>query len=253
MTTHVRRCAVLLIAAGLTGGQSLAQPHTDGIATHRATYALFDGDKRVGESVFVLTHDGASDRYTFESQSRFRGLLRLAAPRPVVERSEFVITDSTIRPIAFTYEDGSRRGRRNIALTFDWHAGTMTVEQQDEINDVAIEPGTLDRGSVRVALMRDLARGNRTGTHVLVDPDVIRPYHYVVESTEEIETGLGSVRSHRVRQQRDGSSRHTLIWLAPSLAFVILRLEQHREDRDAITFVIESVELLDDGASRARD
>ena len=91
----------------------------------------------------------------------------------------------------------------------------MTVERGEDVHDETIGPATLDRASVRVALARDVANGRPTGTHVLADPDVIRAYDYVIESTEEIETALGEVTAHRIRQRRDGSSRHTLTWLAP--------------------------------------
>jgi hypothetical protein len=249
LTAVVRWLPFVLVFAGLSSTNLSAQPHTDGIATYRATYELFEGDKRLGQSVQTLNYDTESRQYTFESQSRFRGLLRLAAPRHVVERSEFVITNEAIRPAAFTYEDGTRRGRRNIALSFDWNSGTMKVERREGAGDIPIEPATLDRGSVRVALMHDVAHGNVTGTHALADPDVIRAYDYVIEASEKIETALGEVMAHRIRQQRGGSSRHTLIWLAPSLSFVALRMEQHREGRDTVAFVIESIEWLGDGSS----
>ena len=249
MKVRVRGWRLVLIVTGLIGVGVDAQPRADGIVPHRATYALFEGDKRVGESVFTLSYDSRLQQYTFESQSSFRGWLRLAVPRPVVERSEFVIEDGIVRPLAFAYEDGSRRGRRNIALNFDWDARTMTVERQEDSGELSLEPATLDRGSVRVALMRDVAIGQHAGTHVLADPDVIRAYDYIVESTEEIKTAIGAVNAHRVRQQRDDSSRHTLIWIAPGSNFAIVRMEQHRDGRDTVRFEIESIEWLADGGS----
>ena len=247
MTVLARGWLLALIVSGLIGEHVAAQPRLDGLTPYRATYALFEQDKRVGQSSFTLSYDSASRRYTFESRSRFRGLLRLAVPQPVVERSEFVMTGDAIRPIAFAYEDGTRQGKRNIALSFDWDSRMMTVSRREGVSKVPIEPATLDRGSVRVALMRDLERGQRTGTHILADPDVVRAYDYAIESTEEIVTALGEITAHKIRQQRDGSSRHTLIWAAPNLDFVMLRMEQHREDRDTIAFVIESIEWLGGG------
>nr|NIW24341.1 hypothetical protein [Gammaproteobacteria bacterium] len=159
MTARCRWCSFLLVLAFLSSQEVDAQPRTDDITPYRANYALVEGDKRVGQSVFTLSYDAASRRYTFESQSRFRGLLRLAAPRPVIERSEFVVTDDIVQPIAFDYEDGTRRGRRNITLSFDWSANAMTIAKREGVGAATIDAATLDRGSVRVALMRDLARG----------------------------------------------------------------------------------------------
>ena len=253
MTVHVCNWALAFVVAALFAVPVSAQPQADGIVPYRATYEIFEGNKRVGRSTVTLSYDVASAQYRFESRSRFRGLLRLAAPRPVVERSDFVVAGGAIRPIMAAYEDGTRRGRRNITLKFDWSADVLAIEQRDGPGMIPLEPGTLDRGSVRVALMRDLARGYGSGIHVLADPDVIRAYSYAVESTQTIETAIGEIRAHRILQRRDGSSRHTLFWLAPNLNFLSLRMEQHRQDRDAIAFVIESVEWLEDGDFSARN
>lgn len=253
MTAFLRRWPLLLFVAGLTSENIAAQPRTDGLTPYRATYGIFEGDKRIGQSVQTLSYDSASRRYAFDSESRFRGLLRIAAPRPVVEHSEFFIANDGIQPIAFRYADGTRGGKRNFSLSFDWSALTMTVEQRENMSEVSVEPTTIDRGSVRVALMRELARGRRSGSHVLAEPDVIRTYDYTIESTEAIETALGPVTAHRIRQERDGSSRHTLIWMAPSLGFVTLRMEQHRDDRDVIAFVVESIDWPGEDAPGSPD
>jgi len=249
----VRGWSPILLAAALVTGPLAAQPQSDGVVPFRATYEILEGNKRIGRSTFTLSYDSATAQYQFESRSRFRGLLRLAAPRPIVERSHFVMTGGEIRPTTFTYEDGTRRGRRNVTLKFDWDTGMLAIERPDGSAAIRLEPGTLDRGSVRVALMRDLARDLGSGRHVLTDPDVIRAYNYTVESTEKIDTALGELMGRRVRQQRDGSSRHTLIWMAPSLDFLTLRMEQHRENRDTVAFVIETVEWLADDSAPSQN
>jgi hypothetical protein len=118
--THTRIRITLLVSAALYHGTGAAQPDADEFTPYRAVYELFDGDKRVGRSVFSLRYDPAADRYEFETRSEFRGLLRLLAPRPIVERSLFTVVDDSIRPLEFSYRDGTWRGRRNADLRFDW-------------------------------------------------------------------------------------------------------------------------------------
>jgi hypothetical protein len=131
-----------------------------------------------------------------------------------------------------------------LTVRFDWAARAAVVARGDETATHPLPPGTLDRGSVRVALMRDLARGRETGRYTLADPDVIRQYDYRVESRGEVMTSLGTMTALKVIQERSGSSRQTIVWAAPDLHYLPVRIEQLREDRGPVAFALESVEWL---------
>lgn len=236
---------VALLAALSVAELGHAQPAADGLAPYRATYGLYNGEKRVGDSVFSLQYDAATERYVFETRSEFRGLLRLLSPRPVVEHSEFTVSDGRIRPLSFAYEDGSRGGRRNIRVSFDWAGGRVLAESDDGQREWPLPDGSLDRASARVALMRDLARSVDRDVYRIADPDEVSAYALSREGSEMLTTPLGVLGTVKVAQQRSGSSRRTVTWAAPSLRYLAVRIEQQREDRDAVAFVLESVEWAD--------
>lgn len=247
----IRWIAAALAAAAWSA--ALAQPHADRIVPHRAVYALFRGDSRVGDSVFTLRYDPDEERYTFETRSEFRSLLlRLAAPRPIVEHSEFTIVDGDIRPLAFSYEDGTRGGRRNLRLRFDWPAHRLVVERDGAREELVLPAHTLDRASARIALMRDLASSAQAGRYRIADPAEIRSYDYRAEGLEIVTTAAGRFEAQRVVQQRPGSSRRTLTWAAPSLEFLPVRIEQRRDGGEPVSFELESVEWLSGGGAPAR-
>jgi len=239
----------LALIAGLTAvcGISQGQQRPDLIRSFHAVYALYNGDERVGQSEFSLTFDPSTRRYTFESRSEFRGWLRLLSPRPIVERSEFLIANGRIQPQSFGYEDGSRRGRRNFELRFNSKAGTVDIHRDETLTELRAPAGTLDLGTMRVALMMQLALDAMRGSFDIADRDGIEHYEFQVEGRESTDTGLGTLTAQRVRVERPDSSRRTLIWAAPDLRYLTARMEQHREGRDRVAFVLESVEWLDAG------
>jgi hypothetical protein len=171
------------------------------------------------------------------------------SPKPIVERSEFMIANGLIQPLSFVYEDGSRGGRRNFELRFDSETGAVETDQNDSLTERPASIDTLDLGTMRVALMMRLAMGAMRGAFDVADRDGIDHYEFQVERSESTETGLGTVAAQRVRLQRPDSSRRTQIWAAPELRFLTVRMEQHREGRDVVAFVLESVEWLDAGDS----
>jgi len=243
---RARACAALVAALALPSATvAVAQSNADSLQAFRATYGLLDGGKQVGSAEFTLRYDAATARYIYESRSEFDGLLlRFAAPRPVIERSEFRVERGEIKTLAYLYRDGTRRGRRNLTLDFDWPHQQLVVAHTDDSTTLALPPHAIDRASVKLALALAARDGRRTGSHVIADPDEFRTYEFASEGMDRIRTPAGEFDAYRIKQWRAESSRQTFVWLAPALGFHAARIEQHRPDRDPVAFVLESFERL---------
>ena len=213
------------------------------IPTYRATYEVSYRNRRVGISEFSVTRDPASGIYTFASTSRFRGLLRLISPRPLVERSEFVYEQDRIRPLEYSYEDGSRRGDDNYSVVFDWDNGVATTTVEGRTVQSELAPGTLDRGSMQVAVMLDM-RASSPDRYTLVDEDGVRVYEYSTDGEETLDTPLGTIVAQKFTQQRRGSSRRTIVWVNAELDYLPVRIEQQQNGATRTAFDLRSVEWL---------
>jgi hypothetical protein len=224
-------------AAGVAAAEAL-------LPTYTATYEVIHKGRNVGSSEFSMSHDGARDIYTFRSHTEVKGMLRLVSPNAVVERSDFVVHDGQIRPLEFWYEDGSRKGEDNVHAVFDWDAGTVIIAAERH-TQLTLQPGVLDRGSMQVAVMRDMASSAMPGPYVLADEDALKTYEYALEGEERTSTPLGELTTLRYRQQRQGSSRSTALWVAPQLKYLPVRIEQVRDGETDTVFVLESVQGLE--------
>lgn len=216
------------------------------IRAYSAVYELHYKDKRVGTSEISVHYDTNRGIYLFSSSSVSRGLLKILVPRPIVERSEFVSEAGRVTPLEFWFEDGSRRGHDNFHILFDWDNEVTVAETEEGPQEFPLAHGTLDRGTMQVQLMLDMAQPGSLGSYTLADDDGPTTYDYHADGDTllEIETPLGTLSTQAFIQERAGSSRRLLLWAVPELHYLPARIEQQRNGETQSVLLLESVEWL---------
>ena len=217
------------------------------VATYAATYRAIYKGKEAGTAEFGVRYVADRDLYEFSSRVMAKGLLKLARPNPAVERSHFRVSPDGVQPLEFWYEDGSRSGEDNFHIAFDWDRGVALVSNAGGRREMALQGPALDRGSLQVALMRDLAATGTPRTYRLADEDAVADYEYTDTGTATMQTGSGPVATRILTQQRAGSSRATWLWVAPELGFLPVRIEQRRDGEVQTAFELQSVSGLEEG------
>lgn len=235
-------CLVSL-GAGAASLPVAAQPNAPP-QTYHAIYEVQYKGRRVGQAEFRVVQDDATQRYRFSSLITASGLLRLARPRPIVESGEFMLRDGEIRPLRFAYEDGSRSGLDNFTLTFDWAQNALRAEQGGHVTELPLAPGTLDRGTLQASLIRDMRNGRLQPRYRLADEDSVREYDYRVDGAEPQVTAAGPFDTQKLIQSRPGSDRLTIMWLAPALDYLPVRIEQRRAGEIRTTMLLQQVDDL---------
>jgi hypothetical protein len=215
------------------------------VTTYAATYRVEYKGKEAGAAEFTVQYLAKDDVYEFSSRTQAKGLLKLARPNPSVDRSRFRVEAGAVRPLEFWYEDGSRSGEDNFHVVFDWQRSVATVSTANARREMAVPAGALDRGSLQVALMRDLAATGSPRSYQLADDDSVASYEYVDNGTATIDTGLGKLAARVFTQQRTGSSRVTWLWVVPEMKFLPARIEQRREGEVQTAFTLLRVTGLD--------
>ena len=210
---------------------------------YRAVYRVEQDGKDTGTSEWALTYDADRDVYRFVSSLSAKGPLQLALPNPIVERAEFKYENGQIQPLQFWYEDGSRKGEQSSHTVFDWTQSRAVTTAHDRRTELELRPGVLDRASMQVAVMRDMASAEGPRDYLLADGDAIMVYRYSRHGQESLEAPAGTVETQVFVQQREGSSRRLLLWVAPELAFLPVRMEQQKDAQTDVIFTLEFVEL----------
>ena len=232
-----------VMAAALAVAADEASSADAAVATYTATYIVEYKGKEAGVSDWSVKQLD-DDRYEFMARITPKGMLKLIRPKPTIERSQFRLEGAGLRPLEYWYEDGSRSGEDNWHLVFDWERRVATVTTTEARRELAVPDVALDIGTLKAAVMRDLATKGAPGPYEIADQDAVGTYEYTDSGPATLDTGVGSLETQLFVQRRAGSSRSTWLWVAPKLGFLPVRVEQRRNDEVQTSFLLESVDGL---------
>ena len=152
-------------------------------------------------------------------------------------------SEGQLIPADYVYERSILGTSRKESIAVDADAGTSISDRKGEQTVLDFQPGQLGPLSYQIALAHDLAAGATRMNYQVIHRGRLRDYIYqVVEDNESLETPLGTLSTIRVERVRDDDDRETVLWLAPELHYLPVRLVQV-EDGEAYEMSIKSFTL----------
>ena len=243
-SSHHSAIFTAILLGSCLGAAAVNTRAAEALPTYEAVYDAFYQGRRVGTSQFsVVPVEDSANTYEFRTVSRLAGLYRLLAPGPVEEVSVFVYENGRIRPVNYSLSSGRRGGRDDFRIDFDWERGIATTTAADVAVQTELVPGVLDRGALQVTLM--LRGDSGPDDYTLLDKDGPELHEVRSDAEETIETPSGVFSTRKLIQQRVNSSRRTLIWAAPDLDGLPVRIERQSRGESRAAFHLRSVRWLD--------
>ena len=180
------------------------------------------------EAVFTLDRD-AEGQWRFDSVSRTRGWAAWKKGE-IAESSRFELTDDGLRPLTYRKLDGFSERDRNVETRFA-RGEVSSLYRDDTIVHSAQDGPVYDLLSLRLALRLDLARDRLADRYQVVDGrGRLRVITIRRHGAEAISTGFGRIEAERL-EYSTRSDRRYVVWFAPELDHVLVRLEEHRDGR----------------------
>ena len=233
-------CLVGLFGATLAPVYTWAE--TPSLKPYVATYAVSYRGLEAGTISMHLTHDAATNRYTFETRANPSVLARLVIGRDAVERTVVEPTDDGIRPVQWHLEDGKTGKDGDGDLKFDWDAQRVTGEFEGKPVDLPTQPGLQDRLSIQLAVTAALVKGRDVTSIVMVNGDRTREYTYTRGASAQVDTKIGKQDTIVYESTRPNSNRVSKVWHAPQLQFLPVRAEQIRKGKVETVMQLASLE-----------
>ncbi|MGR8918712.1 MAG: DUF3108 domain-containing protein [Gammaproteobacteria bacterium] len=204
-------------------------------APFHAEYALSRGIVKLGTMTRRLTLDG-KDGYLFESVMQTQGLAAMFAGAKVVEVSRGEVVDDGFRPVHYRYEKQSKR--KDYALSFDYAAGTVSRSDGAADWSAPMPPGLLDKLVYQAQMMLDLADDVPTTLdYHVADRGKLKRYAIEVLPGEVVDTALGGFETRRLVREKPGSKRRTVVWCAPALDWMPVKVE-YRDKKGGVTVAV---------------
>ena len=220
-----------MLAAGAAGAASL-EPF---VAKYQAKYTWLS----VGDIRLELKADSAPDRWILESRGDASGLAKLVASAPLVQTSWIQVDGARVRPVKFRFDDGSDKATEDISIDFNWQAGRATGTSKDRAVDVDLPANAQDPVSFQFAMMIALQNGRQPGPLTMVDGPKPGTYEQTFLRKETIKTPAGTFETVVYNSGRPGASRQTTMWLAPSLGYLAVQVEQYRKGKKLFAMYLE--------------
>jgi hypothetical protein len=248
LATRATRALAVLGAASLsTLAPALAAE--GGVPTFDAHYVVEYKGHRVGKMDLSVHYDAKRERYRFVSRTQATGVLKVVRPKATVQTTDFVLHEGMIRPLEFWLDDGTRKGEDDRHIVFDWTRGTATVTRDDGTSELQLEPDLLDGGTILVALMLDLEHDESPGPYKYTDGDTPSTYDYTKTGSDRLEVEAGTFDAAVIKQEHEGSSRHTMFWAVPELHYLPAKIAQYKDGELLTAMTLDAVEGL--GAASA--
>lgn len=187
-----------------------------------AKYTLYAAGLPIGEGTRRLFAKG--DHWVFESNSHTAGVLATIRDDKIQEFSEFMVTATEVRPLNYEFHQTGSKKQKHLHIVFDWEA-RVAKNIADSPWEVALLDDTLDSLLYQAVIMRDLQNGQRKLTYHIADRAKIKTYTAEFQAEESITTGVGKLNTLRYRYDSPDGKRHTTLWCAPQLHYLVVQVE----------------------------
>ena len=216
-----------IIVLALFALAAASAPAAGELTPHRAQYKVrisvvsgqLDTELRATPTGYVATH-----------VIKPVGMSRLLTNGEMNVSSEFDASDSGIRPSRYHAID-TIRDEPEARIEFNWDTREASGTVGSDPVHFELDGISHDGVSIQYALMYDLMNGGPHSRYTLFDIEKMRVAIVQNVGSKTVKTGAGRFDVVGIQHQREGSSRVTTLWCAPSLGYLPVVIEQHRKGK----------------------
>ena len=158
----------------------------------------------------------------------------------IKEQSLFTLTNNELQPLSYDYNNGLSK-KHNAHISFE--PSQLNIHLKGATEHLTLNGKTFDKLSFQVQLRLDVMReGNnfREHSYQIFDRNRIKTYKVEYIGEETLSTQAGTFSAIKLKQYREGKNKHTFIWLAKDLGYLILRLERYKNNKSGDSLELTS-------------
>ncbi len=213
------------------------QSKADALKPYQATYKLFRKGSDLGEGFRQLTKN--DDGYQIKSMSKISWLF-LSDSRNEV--SNFNLKDGLLSAKDYRFVRTGTGRDREETISF----GADLIESTYKSNTKQIKPilYTYDPLLYQLALRQDLISNKEPLSYHLIRKGRETQYLFERKGLETVNTPYGRIEALKIERLRsNGSSRKTIIWAAPSLNYVVVKMTQYKDGAEQADLQLSSLKF----------
>ncbi len=227
----------LFVAAMTLSSASFATPKE-----FRAEYELYRNGKLMGSSQIALSKSRHGYQFSTTSASE-GGWASLLGGAEIKEVSEFNVNGDAFRPLSYSYRQSVSVKTRKRDISFDWNKKWAREDDGDNVVSYLLEPGSLDRNLVVLALAEDLKAKRASLNHFVAYKGESVTWNFKNAGTEKVSTALGVIEASRVERVRDNKNRSTISWHAAKFDYLPIKIQQLEPNGDSIEMRLKRMDI----------
>lgn len=149
----------------------------------------------------------------------------------ISEISHFSINADGLLMSAYRYDRSVLGKNRSLQIDFDHQSRQVRVTGEEEAT-LTLENDLLDKLSYQLLLRQALKDKTGKLDFRVVDKDRVKCYSFRLVGEENLTLAGGQLDTLVVERVRDNNKRKTTLWFAPSLDYLLVRLEQEEDGRE---------------------
>tara|TARA_R110002050_G_scaffold71891_3_gene154647 strand:- start:31283 stop:32044 length:762 start_codon:yes stop_codon:yes gene_type:complete len=200
-----------------------------------ANYLVMLNGMQAGDLQQRLSSNSDGSR-EFTSATQAQGLFAFFKPDLIEEISTWSMVNDKIQPKHYLYQRSGGKKEKYLKLDFDWQSQQLYIDDKNYPWQLDLEPYTLDKLVYQLALMMELNQGKNQYNYRIADGGKIKTYTINLMAEETILTPLGRIKTIKLKRLRDETSkRQTILWCAPALNYLPVKLEHTEKDGTVFT------------------
>lgn len=150
----------------------------------------------------------------------------------IEESLHFRWQNNRVIPLRYRYKlSGFMIGGRERAIDYDWNNNTASGHFRGDRFTVDLKDGVLDPLGYQLQLMQDIKAGKTDMLYTVTDKDQYEEDQFAVIGKEPLNTALGRLNTIKAEKVRaPDRKRQTLMWFAPELDYLLVKLVQVESD-----------------------
>lgn len=153
------------------------------------------------------------------------------------QQSEGLIT-TRVQPLHYQYQTRYKGKDRLDKITFDWRRKRASFTYKNRQGQLPIKLGDQDQLSCLLQVRLKLIKTGKLKSCQIINGDRRSLYQFTRLKKETLETTRGPLSTLKLSRQRSGSSRNVLMWLAPELDYLPVKIEQYKKGKRQFTLIL---------------
>ena len=214
---------ILLLAASLLAGSSAVAGTTtapDGTPVpFRATYTTALNGMPLGIDLHLELASAGAGNWNLALDAS-------SLMMKYIESSQFRWEDCRAEPVKYRFEFRGFGVDRKLWLDFDHAKNVASGESRKGPVTFAFPPDVTDELGLSYAARCQLLRGASEVTYNVATTNGMKSLTYRIDGHEVLKTPYGKLDTIRiVRVRKAGEKRRSIIWVAPALGYVMVRMD----------------------------